>query len=221
VKLKNELIARLRVFVFALLLQNSLSFAEQSLLPEKSGFRLLDTRQFGFGTFADTPTNRTANRYKRESLGFSISYDQLVRRNWSGGLSVRMGSWEPTEKGRTLLQDADRPADLASVWSLASRVQWSPNATHWISPHIHNFFRPFGVFGLGFASFFDGRNLGSRRNKNERSEPDVHFGVGVRLVWPQNAALRISYEKWRTLRSFDYTADVWALEVQFGDVDAI
>jgi hypothetical protein len=198
---------------------------DSSILPAQSGFRLFDKRQFGIGVFNENITNRTAETYEQEGLGFAVSYDQWVRSYWSGGLQLRLGSWQLTDKGRKRFDKEGKVLDLVSPWTIGTRIHFSPDLlaeiTDGKSSWLHQFVRPALGFGAGFASFFDSRSFLARKSKNENSEPFVSYACGLRFLWPKNAALKISYEWWRGVKTYNYTSEMWMFEVQFGDVDAI
>lgn len=190
---------------------------ESRVKPLRSGFRGLESRVLGFGTYKETTQYRTRKRYVNPGVGAIVSYDQAIRGPWSGGLQARWSLWEPQEAA--LVDEAEAPEQTAPLAAF-SRIQFSPRLPFLWGETFDGIVRPFAVGGLGFVGFFEARPT-YRRSNAFPSETAATYGGGVRLVWPDTAALRLSFERWRGLRSFRVSALTWQLEVQFGDVSAL
>lgn len=191
--------------------------ARSLVKPERSGFRGFEDRGFGVGVFRERTQYRTRRRYETRSLGAAISYDQHIRGPWTGGLLARWSVWEPQGGARGASGDElERVAPLA----LYTRMSFTPRLPWLWGSTVDGLVRPFGVGGLGYLAFFEDRPS-YRKSDQETSETALTVGGGVRFVWPGRASLRLSFERWRGLRTFRYSAVVWKSEVQFGDVDAL
>lgn len=191
--------------------------SESRVKPLRSGFRGLETRAFGFGIYKETTQYRTRKNYLQSGLGAIVSYDQAIRGPWSGGLQARWGLWEP--RAGVLAENGEAPQQTAPL-AVFSRIHFSPRLPFLWGESFDGFVRPFAVGGLGFVGFFEERPS-YRRSDAIPSETAATYGGGVRVVWPDTVALRLSFERWRGLRSFRVSALTWQLEVQFGDVSAL
>ena len=180
------------------------------ILPLQSGFRSFDGSTLGFGAIREFPQFRTKKKYRGDGLGFVMSFDQKIKGPWSGGIQGRWSQWVPHEESG--------PLEPVSPVSAVSRIEFSPSLSPVAGAYVGSILKPYAVGGIGYVTFMKYLGLPLKRDKQEASEPIATFGGGVRLVWPGQAALRFSAERWRGLRSFDISVMSYQLEVQFGDV---
>jgi len=185
--------------------------------PLRSGFRLLEDRVFGVGGYAETLQGRSDRRFSASAPGAIFSYDQNIRGSWNGGLQLRLGAWEV--RNGILNSEGKEVSDTAPAF-LFSRIHFSPRLPFFWGAGVDSVVRPFAVAGLGYV-FFVRERPSFRKSKDESPETAVTYGGGVRLVWPRHAALRLSVESWRGVKSSRYSAMTYQCEVQFGDVDSL
>lgn len=178
--------------------------------PLQSGFRTFEGSTIGIGAIRELTQFRTREKYSARTLGFILSFDQRLHGPWSGGVQAKWSQWTPNINFPEL--------EPLSPVSILSRVEFSPPLSTIFNSGFSQYIKPFGVFGLGYVSFLKYFGLPLKKDKHETSEPIADFGAGVRFVMPGQAALRISAERWRSLRTFNISVMSYQMEVQFGDV---
>ena len=195
---------------------------ENSLVrPAKGGFRLLERKQFTLGVYREFTRDRTKDRYQATGLGFLISYQEALREHWSGGLHLNWNQWEKqTTDNKLGALESDEVAPL----SLFSKVSFAPLYGKFFDnkmvSEVGKYFRPQLSTGFGYTFFFLQRGIEFKKNRSESSEPCVTYGVSARFIWPAQASLRFGWERWRGVRTFRYSSEIWIIEALFGDVDS-
>lgn len=188
--------------------------SESRLVPLQSSPRLFDGAGIGFGLFSETTQYRAARRYVSQGLGLSLSYLQRVSQDWSGAIQFRWSEWI-ARKDRSVFEET--PSSTVAPASIYSKVEYSPGFYGALG-ELENFVRPFITGGLGYAQFYKKQGLPTGRDERERSDLMFTGGGGIKFAWTAGAGVRLSWERWRSMRTFDYSAHIWQAELVLGDV---
>jgi hypothetical protein len=93
-----------------------------------------------------------------------------------------------------------------------------PHAGPGIRAALGGWFVPYLFGGVGYLAFFRNRAWPPERAEEVEGEAAIRFGTGLRVAVPEAIAFQVAAERWRGVKTFDYSA--WALTVtaEFGDV---
>lgn len=177
--------------------------------PVVSAPRFFNQSGIVLGGFLETPQYRTALRYHGDGFGISAMYLQHIFGMWSGGLQLRWSEWH----GVVGTKDEGH---VVSPISFYSKLEAAPDWWGVATP-ITNFLRIFGNAGLGYVQFYQRQALPTGRSKLEPSDLTFTIGVGLKASFPAGMGLRLSVERWRSLRTFSYSAYQIQLEAALGD----
>lgn len=196
-----------------------------AIRPINASERWFDGVTFGIGASYDGLTSRTANRFRAPNLGLVISYAERIRGPWSGGVGFWLQSWDRRQSGA--LPGGDGPGgegtdrdDVAPLRAM-STVEFAPLRLAYPSgdaPLSWKLAVPYVFGGIGYLTFLRSREWPPGRADGVAGETAVRFGTGVRVVVPDAVAFQLVAERWRGVKTFDYTGYALTLTAEFGDV---
>lgn len=205
------------VLVFLSLGLRSAKAQESRIEPLSSQPKILDRTWFGLGIYNEYPVLRTKKRYSQSKPGLLLSFDQVVYRNWSGGLWIHWSQWLPNENTSDTVDSAMSARKSISPATIISNVTYRIPLSLY-APKTAEYIRPILWGGLGWLQFLEDRKLWPKRSKDESSEPIFVFGFGSDFVLNQNIGIRLLVDRWRGVKTYDFVAHRVTLAVIFGDL---
>ncbi|KAB8030794.1 outer membrane beta-barrel protein [Fluviispira multicolorata] len=187
------------------------------LVPQKNENMTFPRTVFSFGIFNEKVLNSTANSYRASGYGFSLGMQHHIRGFWSGGIDLRWSDW----LGNNSAQNQSSTNQDTSPLSIFSKIEGTPRLDYLLGNDLGNMFRPYFAGGIGYTIFFDDRSWFAARAKSAFGEISATYGVGFRVTFPKSIALKFSFERWRGIQSSEYHAQMYRMELVFGDVDNI
>lgn len=188
------------------------SLEQSRLKPEASAPKLFDKSAMALGFFKEETQYRTGRRYRGTGIGFSLGYFQHIHSIWSGGIQARFSEWE----GRLVADELSQPAAVIAPLSFYSKVEAAPKLSQYIGSFFENT-RVSATSGFGYLQFYQRQGIPTARSKEQGSDVVFTIGAGVKQAISSGAAVRISVERWRSVRTFRYSAFIIQSEVLFGD----
>lgn len=197
---------------------------ESRIIPVESQKRFFKRTWVGLGLSLERPVMRTHQNYRSSQLGMGITFDQMVSDSWSGGLWLQWGEWsgeknKVAEKNAEIVAgnvEANGPAAVISPLTIVSSVNYFLPVGAW-HPPTGKHFRPFVGAGLGWLQFLQQLNLKATKSKEESSEPILSVDAGFNVVFSESLAMRLVFERWRGLRTYDFVADRVMFQILMGD----
>jgi hypothetical protein len=192
------------------------------LKPVNASERWFDGVSLGFGTSYERLMNRTNLRYRSPNLGIVATYTELIRGPWSGGVGFWLGGWDTRNSAKEYFSSLNPPFDRVTPLRIMTHVEFSP-LRQWLatsataSPFLQ-YFNPKVFFGLGFLAFLQSRAWPPNRAEQLNSEVAVRYGLSLHSAWPRTIGTNISWERWRGVKTFDYSGEALTLTIEFGDI---
>lgn len=165
---------------------------------------------FSLGIYNEVLTKSTTEKYSSAGYGFSLGMQHQIRGMWKGGLDLRWGNWVSNSTNTEL-----------SPLSIFSKVEGDPPIESFVGGYWGKIVQPFFTGGLGYTVFFDSRSWLAVQSKTSLGQVSITYGVGFRVTLPKSFAIRTSFENWRGIQTSEYSAQIYRLEIVFGDVDNI
>lgn len=197
---------------------------ESRIIPIESQKRYFKRTWIGLGLSLERPVMRTHQNYRSAQLGMAITFDQMVSDSWSGGLWLQWGEWrgeklKVAEKEAQIAAgnvQANGPAATISPLTLVSSVNYFLPVGAW-HPPTGKYFRPFLGAGLGWLQFLKQLNLKATKSKEESSEPILSVDAGFKVIVSESFAMRLVFERWRGLNTYDFVANRVMFQLLMGD----
>jgi hypothetical protein len=192
------------------------------LKPVNASERWFDGVSLGFGTSYEKLTNRTQQRYRSPNLGIVATYTELIRGPWSGGVGFWLGGWNTRNSAKEYFSSLNPPFDRVTPLRVMTHVEFSPLrqwlATSATANPFLQYLNPKVFFGLGFLAFLQSRAWPPNRADQLNSEVAVRYGLSLHSAWPRTIGTNISWERWRGVKTFDYSGEALTLTIEFGDI---
>ena len=188
------------------------SFADSRIMPEQTETQLFPGGALYFGLFDENTQFRLKTRYEGTGAGVSLGFSQHIHDMWNGILIVGFSNWEAQE---TYVGDEPPQSHIAPL-TLSSIVEAAPSPVTLLGSWSASF-RPLLFGGLGYVQFFRDQAVPTSRSKKESSEMTFTYGVGIKYALPANMALRIAADRWRSIRTFNYSLTQIHLGILLGD----
>lgn len=183
------------------------------LVPEKNENITFPKTVFSFGAYQEMLFNQSDSNYAPTGLGVALGFEQNISSIWSGGLELRWSDWNPR-----LNPNSTVVVNKVSPLSLFSKVSVAPKLGFLIGNTLGDFFRPYLTGGLGYTSFFNERSWLSARSQTVFGQASITYGAGVRLILSPSVGVKIGYENWRGVETSEYAAQLFLIQLIFGDV---
>ena len=181
------------------------------LVPQKNENITFPRTVFSFGIYNETLTNSTKSNYSSSGYGFSLGMQHKIRDMWKGGIDLRWADW---------ISNNSQTSDLSPL-SIFSKIEGDPPIHSFVSEYWGKVFQPFFTGGLGYTLFFSDRSGAAVKSKTSLGQFSITYGIGFRVTFPKSFAVRTSFENWRGVQTSDVSAQIYRLELVFGDVDNI
>ena len=182
------------------------------LVPLKNENITFPRTVFSFGIYNEVLTNTTKSNYTSPGYGFSLGMQHQIRGMWKGGLDIRWADW--------VSNNTQQNPDLSPL-SIFSEIEGDPPIQSLVGDYWGKVFQPFFTGGVGYTLFFSGRSWSAVQSKTSLGQASITYGVGFRVTLPKSFAVRASFENWRGVQTSDVSAQIYRLELVFGDVDNI
>lgn len=195
--------------------------APSSVRPINASERWFDGATFGFGASYDELSGRTARRFRSPHLGVVLSYNERIRGPWSGGITLWLDDWSVQTGAKESFRAKGRPSDRWAPLRVMSHVEWAPLRWWYGSGPPRAFVDraiPHLLLGLGYVTFFENREWPPARAEGAAGEAALRWGAGLRTVVPDAVAFNLTLERWRGVKTFDYSGYALTLTTEFGDV---
>lgn len=192
------------------------------LKPVNASERWFDGVSLGFGTSYERLTSRTRQRYSSPNLGLVATYTEHIRGPWSGGIGFWLGGWTTRNSAREYFSSLSPSFDRVAPLRAMTHVEFSP-LQQWLrestaaSPFLQ-YLNPKVFFGLGFLTFLESRGWPPNRSKQLNSEVAARYGLSLHSAWPRTIGTNLSWERWRGVKTFDYSGEALTLTIEFGDI---
>ncbi|APJ02548.1 hypothetical protein [Silvanigrella aquatica] len=181
------------------------------LVPQKNENITFPRTVFSLGIYNEVLTNSTKDNYSASGYGVSFGMQHKIRGIWKGGLDIRWSDWLANST----------PGSTLSPLGIYSKIEGDPPIDFLVGKDWGKIIQPFFTGGLGYTLFFNSRSWLAVQSKTSLGQVSVTYGVGFRITLPKSFALRTSVENWRGVQTSDYSAQIYRLEIVFGDVDNI
>lgn len=183
------------------------------LEPEKNENITFPKTAFLFGAYQEMLFNQSDSSYAPTGLGLVLGFEQNISSIWSGGLELRWSDWNPR-----LNPNSAAIVNKVSPLSLFSKVSVAPKLGFLLGSPLGDFFRPYLTGGIGYTSFFNERSWLSARSQTAFGQASLTYGGGVRFVLSPSIGIKLGYENWRGLETSEYAAQLFLIQLIFGDV---
>jgi hypothetical protein len=181
------------------------------LVPQKNENMTFPRTVFSLGIYNELLTNSTAANYSSTGYGFSLGMQHQIRAIWKGGLDLRWADW---------ISNSTVNSDLSPL-SIFSKIEGDPPIHFLLGNHWGKIIQPFFTGGLGYTVIFSRRSWLAVQSKTSFGQVSITYGAGFRVTLPKSFAIRVSFENWRGVQTSEYSAQIYRLELVFGDVDNI
>ncbi len=193
-----------------------------SLAPLRPSAKWHDGMTLKLGGAYEALSDRTARRFQAPNLGLFWGMTQHIRGPWSGGLSIWLSRWVVRQENTAFVSRYKEGFFETAPVRIFSHVELDVSFAlrKWMlkEASIWNYFRPSAYAGLGFLTFLEKRGWPLARGEELDGEAIAQWGVGVRGIVPDVFALHLSVEKWRGVKTFNFTGSAVTLSLEFGDV---
>jgi hypothetical protein len=203
------------LFIFALFFPHK-GYASR-IVPLEKGKTGFEESVFVVGVSKDTLENRTKKRFLTTAPGVSLGWYQCVRRSWFGGLRIHTAEWEVSKKNPETTEEDVTFLQAESVVNFSPKLNFF-NENSFSYRLNQSLFNPYFSLGLGAIFFLKNRGFPAERSKIETAEPSVSYAIGNKIVFGNLVAIGIGAEKFRGIKTFNYTGLRWALSLHIGDV---
>ncbi len=181
------------------------------LVPQKNENMTFPRTVFSLGIYNEVLTNSTAENYSSTGYGFSFGMQHQIRGIWKGGLDLRWSDW---------VTNSSANSDLSPL-SIFSKIEGDPPINFLVGDHWGKIIQPFFTGGVGYTVFFSNRSWLAVQSKTSVGQVSITYGAGIRVTLPKSFAIKASFENWRGVQTLEYSAQIYRLELIFGDVDNI
>ena len=179
------------------------------LVPQKNENMTFPKTVFSLGIYNEVLTNSTASNYNPIGLGFSLAMQHQIRGMWKGGVDVRWSDW---------ISASTTTQDLSPL-SIFSKIEGDPPISFLVGNEWAKIIQPFFTGGLGYTLFFNTRSWLAVQSKSSLGQVSITYGAGFRVTLPKSFAVKASFESWRGIQTSEFSANIYRLELVFGDVD--
>ena len=192
------------------------------LVPVDASKTWFDRITLSGGASFETLTARAATRFNVPNLAIFGGYSERIRGQWSGGMTLWFSSWHLKPGNEEFVRKFDAPFLEVAPIRLFTHIEWIPqydqtsNIFDW---NLWRFFRPSVSVGVGYVTFLKQRGWPIERREGLAGEAAARWGIGSRFILPGIVSLQVLIEKWRGVKTFDYTGEAITLSMEFGDVD--
>jgi hypothetical protein len=181
------------------------------LVPQKNENMTFPRTVFSLGIYNEVLTNSTATNYSSTGYGFSLGMQHKIRGMWKGGLDLRWADWVSNSTSNPNL----------SPLSIFSKIEGDPPIDFLVGTYWGKIIQPFFTGGIGYTLFFSSRSWLAVQSKTSVGQASITYGAGFRVTLPKSFAIRASFENWRGVETSEVSAQIYRLELVFGDVDNI
>lgn len=181
------------------------------LVPLKNENITFPRTTFSLGIYNEVLTNTTKSNYSSAGYGFSLGMQHQIRGIWKGGIDIRWADW---------ISNRAQYPDLSPL-SIFSKIEGDPPINFLVGDYWGKVVQPFFTGGIGYTLFFSNRSWSAVQSKTSLGQVSITYGVGFRVTLPKSFAVRASFENWRGVQTSEVSAQIYRLELVFGDVDNI
>ena len=192
-----------------------------SLRPVRGGKTWFEGFTFELGGAIEALTNRTALNFDVPRMALFFGVTQQIRAIWRGSFTLWLSDWEVNQNNWSFVSAFDTPFQRTSPLRFFSTIEAAPyygSSVRLLSWPGWRYFRPSLFFGLGYLTFLQRRGWPVERGEELNGEVSARWGFGLRFVAPHLVAFSIKAEKWRGVKTFDYTGESLTLSLEFGDI---
>jgi hypothetical protein len=193
-----------------------------AIRPVNASERWFDGVTIGFGGSYEQLTARAGRRFNVPNLGVVFTYSERIRGPWSGGVGVWLSGWDSRPQAVEYFGTEGPFYERLAPLRVMSHVEWAPLRLRDQAPTGEGGFRstflPYAFAGVGYLTFFRSRDWPPARAEGVSGEAAVRYGVGSRFVIPRATAFNLTIERWRGVRTFDFSGHAVTLAAEFGDV---
>lgn len=182
-----------------------------NLVQQKNENMTFPRTVFSLGIYNEVLIKSTATNYSSSGYGFSLGMQHQIRDMWKGGVELRWSDWVSNSTQFTNL----------SPLSFYSKIEGDPPMDLFLNGQWGKIIQPFFTGGLGYTLFFSSRSWLAIQSKTSVGQVSITYGAGVRITLPKSFAIKGSFENWRCVQTSEYFAQIYRLEIVFGDVDNI
>ena len=179
------------------------------LVPIKSENLTFPRTIFTLGIYNEVLTGATKTNYDATGYGFSMGMSHTIRGMWKGGLDFRWSDWTSKRPDNT---------DLSPL-SIYSKIEGAPSLNFLWGDSVEKYFQPFFTGGLGYTLFFSSRSWSAIQSRSSLGQFSLTYGIGFRVKLSNSFAINTIFENWRGIQTSDFTAQIYRMELVFGDVE--
>ncbi len=179
------------------------------LVPIKSENLTFPRTIFTLGIYNEVLTGATKSNFDATGYGFSLGMFHKIRGIWKGGVDLRWSDWAS--------KSAKNP-DLSPL-SIYSKIEGDPSLRFLWGESVEKYFQPFFTGGLGYTLFFSSRSWSAIQSRSSLGQFSITYGAGFRIKLSKSFALNAIFENWRGIQTSEVSAQIYRMELVFGDVE--
>lgn len=195
---------------------------DQGLEPYRAGSSWHDGLSIGLGAAYERLTNRTGDRFSAPLLSLCMDMSQHIRGWWSGSVSLNLAQWNLKRENAEYAARFSPSFVSTAPLRIFSHVEWGPRAWPGLRRdetwNVFRYFQPSVFSGLGYLTFLQKRGWPLARGEELSGEVAARWGLGFRAILPDTVALSLKLEKWRGVKTFNYSGETVTLTMEWGDL---